>query len=97
MTSWVRSGAKCACVQQDWHDFFSDEEVAGPHCGDRCVVAEHSVIDGTLFIKVMGDSFFYEASAFVPIIDELDDIEMIRGLLTGSSAPSHESEHACSG
>lgn len=96
MTSWVRSGVPCICVDQEWHDLFSQDEVAGPLLGERYVVAESSVIDGALFIKVMGDAYFYEAAAFRPAIDAADDVALFRQLLTDSSAPIRTSESACS-
>ena len=87
ISSWVQAGAPCICVEQEWHDFFSDDEVQGPLIGERYVIAEYSVIDGALFVKVLGDQFFYEASAFLPVNDVEHVVEMFRHLLTDSSAP----------
>ena len=94
MTSWVRSGVPCVCVDQEWTDLFSQDEVAGPMIGERYVVAESAVIDGALFLKVMGDAYFYEAAAFRPAIDAADDVELFRQHLTDSSAPFRMTERA---
>lgn len=96
MTSWVKAGAVCECIDQEWFDYFADEEVAGPHVGDRCIVESCCTIDGILFIKLMGDDMCYEARAFRPINDAERDVELFRHLLNNSSAPSRGLEHACS-
>jgi hypothetical protein len=93
-SSWVQTGAPCICVEEEWHDFFSDDEVQGPMIGERYVIAEYSVIDGAAFVKVLGDQFFYEASAFMPV-DDLDrDAALFQHALTGSAVPFRESECA---
>lgn len=70
MTSWVRAGVQCECVDQEWHDFDSDDEVAGPMLGETYVVAEPVQIDGEVFIRLFGVPNLYEACAFRPVRKE---------------------------
>jgi hypothetical protein len=94
MTSWVQSGVPCICVEEEWHDFFSDDEVQGPVAGERYVVADHQMIDGALFLKVLGDDHWSEADAFLPVADLDRDVELFHSILTGSSAPIRSTERA---
>jgi hypothetical protein len=96
MTSWVRPGVVCECVDQEWHDFFSDEEVTGPLIGDRYTISSHTVADGVVFVQFVGEDMCYEARAFRPVVDLADDVALFRHHLKGSSASLVSSESACS-
>ena len=93
MTGWVRVGAWCVCIDQEWHDDISDEEVQGPLVGDVHQIAGCDIVAGATFITIegwedaSGKPYLYEARAFRPITDAERDARYFSDLLRDSSVP----------
>lgn len=93
--SWVRAGAYCVCVDQEWYDD-TGAEVEGPSYDDVNVVTGWHIDSGECCIRVLGWSteFSFSASAFRPLSDEEMDMLYFNSLIRDSSVPSRSLERA---
>lgn len=50
--SWAKAGAMCVCVDENWEDAYSCEEVVGPEFGDICTITRTNILDGKPYIRL---------------------------------------------
>lgn len=88
---WVRVGAWCVCVDQEWFDSVAGEEVQGPLVGDIHQVVGINRVGSSLCIMVdgweddLGRPMLYEAAAFRPVSDAERDASYFAQFLKDSS------------
>lgn len=66
--SWAAPGVLCVCIDQNWINPFTNEEVMGPEKGDRCTITEATTLDVATYIRLAewgGD--WFELAAFRPL------------------------------
>lgn len=97
MMNWVRAGAYCICIDENWEDD-SGEEVQGPLIDEIHIVTGWHWDSGEICIRILGwpSDFSFAASAFRPFNREEGDMTYFSTFLTDSTAPSRALEPSCS-
>lgn len=86
--AWVRRGAQCVCVEDDWK--FCGERLAGrwPAANRRYTISDFVVVDTTCYLILSDDGIdpaYFDAACFRPLTPLEADVALFAVALKDAS------------